>query len=474
MKGEVVIGLEVHVELNTATKLFCSCSTQGDETLEKQSFSGHKKSNKFFSEPNTRTCPVCLGHPGSKPVVNKKAIEHAIKLAIALNCKISKQVIFSRKNYFYPDLAKNYQITQYEVPIGSNGYIEVAGKKINLKRIHIEEDPASMIHPGGIAKANYVLVDYNRSGNPLVEIVTEPDMISPEEAREFLKTLITLLQYLNVFDPSKNIMKADANISIKKTGYKRAEIKNITGFREIEKALQYEIKRQNHEGIKSQETRAWDAEKGITQLLRKKETDEDYGYIFDPDLVPIDITPDMIKQLKKEIPELPCEKYKRYVKEYKLSNDDALILSGEFSLTQIFEKAVKKVDAVLAAKWIRMELMRVLNYNNIDVSDMKINHEQFVMFLFMLEKKKITDATAQKILERLVVEDIDVESYVKKQKLGTVSDINVIEKYCKESIAENPQAVEDYKSGKEIALNFILGSVMRKSGGKADPKKVKD
>ena len=453
MKGEVVIGLEVHAELNTESKLFCACPTQGEE------------------EPNTRTYPVCLGHPGSKPVANKKAVEHAAKLAMALNCRLAKQVIFSRKSYFYPDLAKNYQITQYEVPIGENGSIDISGKRIRIKRLHIEEDPASMIHPGGIGKAGYVLVDYNRSGNPLAEIVTEPDIASPEEAREFLKALITLLRYLGAFDPSKNIIKADANISIKETGYKRAEIKNITGFREIEKALEYEIARQKHEGISSQETRSWDAEKGMTQLLRKKETEEDYGYIFDPDLVPIDIERE---ELEKKLPELPDKKRRRYTKEYRLSEDDARILAGEFSLAQIFEKAVEKTRPVLAARWIRGELMRVLNYNKIDTSEMKINQAQFISLLQLLEKKKITDATAQKILEKLAVDDIDVESYVKKEKLGAVSDLRMIEKYCREAIAENLQAVSDYKSGKDIALNFILGSVMRKSGGKADPKEVKE
>ena len=254
---------------------------------------------------------MCLGHPGSKPVANKKAVEYAIKLAMALKCKLAKQVIFSRKSYFYPDMSKNYQITQYEIPIGENGSMELASKKT---KVHLEEDPAALTHPGGLGKAQYVLVDYNRSGNPLCEIVTEPELNSPEEARDFMKTLVTILQYLKIFDPEKNIIKADANVSLKSNNYVRAEIKNITGFKEIERALKYEIERQKAEGVKKQETRAWNSDKGVTTLLRTKETEEDYGYIFDPDLVPIDITKDWLSKIK--LPELPNEKAKNYVSKY--------------------------------------------------------------------------------------------------------------------------------------------------------------
>ncbi|MBN2367853.1 Asp-tRNA(Asn)/Glu-tRNA(Gln) amidotransferase subunit GatB [Candidatus Woesearchaeota archaeon] len=454
-KNDVVIGLEIHVELNTKTKLFCSCPTQGSE------------------EPNTRVCPICLGHPGSKPKVNKKAIEYSAKLATALNCKIAKELIFSRKSYFYPDMSKNFQITQYEQPLGEDGFIELGKNKIRIKRVHMEEDPAALIHPGGIGIAKYVLVDYNRSGNPLCEVVTEPDLSSPEEARDFMKSLITILRYLGIFDPEKNIVKADANVSIKEKGYVRAEIKNITGFREIERALAYEIERQKHSDVK-QETRSWDAEKGITSSLRTKETEEDYGYIFDPDLVPIEIDTSWLKKLKSEIPEMPEKKSKRYVKEYKIAADDAFVITNEFSLTEIFEKAVKKVDPVLAARWIRRELIRILNYNKIDPGEMKLNKEQFISLLVLLKQKKITDNTAQKVLEKLVVEDIDVQKYIAENKLEAVSDSGVIDTYCKEAIAENPKAVEDYKAGNENSLNFIVGQVMRKSKGKADARDVKE
>ncbi len=453
-KEDIVIGLEIHVELDTKTKLFCSCPTQGKES------------------PNTRTCEICLGHPGSKPKVNKKAIEYAIKLAKALNCKLSKQIIFSRKNYFYPDMSKNYQITQYEQPLGEKGHIEIENKKIGITRVHIEEDPAALVHPGGLGKAKYVLVDYNRSGNPLCEIVTEPEINSPEEARSFMKSLITILQYLSVFDPDKNIIKADANVSIKKSGYKRAEIKNISGFKEIQRALEYEILRQKQaveENIKLyQETRAWDAENGITTLLRKKETEDDYGYIFDPDLVPIDTD-----NFKVKVPELPSDKLKTYVTKYKISKEDAFVLTNEFKLTEIFEKAIKKIDPKLAAKWIRRELPRVLNYNKIDVSDMNIDVDEFVNLLGLLEKKKITERTAQKILDILALKKIKVREYIEDQRLEAVSDKGTIEKLCKEAIKENPKAVSDYKSGNENSINFLLGQVMKKSKGKADPREVK-
>jgi len=444
----ILIGLEIHVELNTKTKLFCSCPTKGDDS------------------PNSRTCPVCLGHPGSKPKVNKKAVEYATKLAKALNCKIAKEVIFSRKSYFYPDMSKNYQITQYELPLGKKGYLLLDNKKIRIKRVHLEEDPAALMHPGGIDKAKYVMVDYNRSGNPLAEIVTEPDLNSPQEARKFMKKLITILRYLNIFSPGC-IIKADANVSIEEKGFIRTEIKNITGFREIERALHYEIQRQKNEEVR-QETRAWDAQKAITTLLRTKETEEDYGYIFDPDLVPIETS-----QFKIQIPQLPDEKAKTYINKYKLAEDDARIIADEFNLARLFEKTLN-LNPVLAARWIRREIIRVLNYNNIDPSEMKINENEFATLLELLNKKKITDNTAQKILEKLVIEDIKVKDYIKEHNLEILSDSSLIEKYCKDAINENPSVVDDYKSGKEQALNFLVGQVMKKSKGKADARDVKD
>ena len=459
--SDVVIGLEVHIELNTKTKLFCGCPTKGNE------------------EPNTRTCVVCLGHPGSKPVLNKKAVEFALKLCLALSCEVSPELIFSRKSYFYPDMAKNYQISQYEIPLGKKGKLKLSGgKEIGITRVHMEEDPASLVHPTGIKESAYVLVDYNRSGNPLVEIVTEPDLTSPDEARDFMKQLITVLEYLEIFDINTGVIKADANISIKESNYARVEIKNITGFREIEMALVYEANRQkeenkNHKKIE-QETRAWDSERGNTFSLRKKETEEDYGYIIDTDLTVVEITDKWLADAKKNMPELAQDKIKKFVGQYKINKEDAKIIASDKFLAHMFEKVAEKADALLAAKWLRRELLRVLNYNKKELHETKINETHIIDLLKLIEKKKITDNVAAKILEKLVEKPFDVNEYVKKEKLEAVSDVSELEKYCKESIAENPKAVEDYRKGEEKALNFLMGKVIAKTKGKADPNVVKE
>ncbi|MBI4452054.1 Asp-tRNA(Asn)/Glu-tRNA(Gln) amidotransferase subunit GatB [Candidatus Woesearchaeota archaeon] len=459
--SSIIIGLEVHAELSTNTKLFCGCPTKGS------------------NEPNTRTCVTCLGHPGSKPVLNKKAVEFALKLCLALNCEISPELIFSRKSYFYPDMAKNYQISQYEIPLGERGRLRLGdGNEIGITRVHMEEDPASLVHPAGMKESAYVLVDYNRSGNPLVEIVTEPDLTSPDEARDFMKQLITVLDYLEIFDINNGIIKADANVSIKESGYTRIEIKNITGFKEIERALMYEVNRQQNE-IKNnkkihQETRAWDSERGITFSLRKKETEEDYGYIIDTDLVVTEITGKWLSEIKKHMPELAQDKVKKFVDKHKIKKDDAEIIAADKQLAEMFEKVAKHVNPELAAKWIRRELIRVLNYNKKELKEVSLTEKHLVDLLKLIEQRKITDNIGQQIIEKLVENPFDVNEYVKKEKLEAVSDVLELEKYCKEAIAENPKAVEDYKKGEAKALNFIIGSVMRKSKGKATPKEVNE
>lgn len=456
--SDIVIGLEIHCELNTKTKLFCSCPTKGNE------------------EPNTRTCPICLGMPGSKPVLNKKAVEFALKLCLALNCEISPQLIFSRKSYFYPDMAKNYQITQYEVPLGKKGKLKLSdGNEVGITRVHMEEDPASLVHPAGMKESQYVLVDYNRSGNPLVEIVTEPDMASPDEARDFMRQLISVLGYLEIFDVNSGIIKADANISIKESNYTRVEIKNITGFKEIERALLYEVKRQKEEAHKiEQETRGWDSERGVTFTLRKKETEEDYGYIIDTDLVVTDIASRWVNGIKKNMPELAQDKVKKFIRKYKIKADDAEIIASEKHLAGMFEAVAGKIDPLLAAKWLRRELMRVLNYSKRGLHETGINERHMIDLLKLVEARKITDSVAAKILEKLVEKPFDVKEYVKKEGLEAVSDISELEKYCKEAIDENQKAVEDYRKGEARALNFIVGSVMKKTKGKAVPKEVNE
>ncbi|MBI2101236.1 Asp-tRNA(Asn)/Glu-tRNA(Gln) amidotransferase subunit GatB [Candidatus Woesearchaeota archaeon] len=458
---DIVIGLEIHAELDTKTKLFCSCPTHGSE------------------EPNTRTCEVCLGMPGSKPVLNKKAVEFALKLCLALNCEISPELIFSRKSYFYPDMAKNYQISQYEIPLGKNGSLKLReGKKVGITRVHMEEDPASLIHPAGMKESAYVLVDYNRSGNPLVEIVTEPELESPEEARDFMKQLITVLNYLEIFDINEGIIKADANVSIKESNYARVEIKNITGFKEIERALVYEVNRQKEEAKHhkkiEQETRAWDSENGVTFSLRKKETEEDYGYIIDTDLTIVDIEEKWLKEIKKEMPELAQDKVRKFVEKHKLKKEDAEILAAEKELAEMFEKVAEEINPVLAAKWLRRELVRVLNYNKKELHEAEIDEKHMIDLLKLVENKKITDNVAAKILEKLVEKPFDVKEYVKKEKLEAVSDIEELEKYCREAIGENPKAIEDYRKGEAKALNFIVGAVMKKTKGKATPKEVNE
>jgi len=457
-KNDIVIGLEVHIELNTDTKLFCSCPTKGSE------------------EPNTRTCPTCLGHPGSKPVLNEKAVEYAIKLCLALNCKINKELIFSRKSYFYPDMSKNYQITQYEIPLGEKGKLRLkSGKDIGITRVHMEEDPASLVHPSGMQQSAYVLVDYNRSGNPLLEIVTEPELKSAGEAREFMKQLITILGYLKIFDINQNIIKADANVSIKESNYVKHEVKNITGFKEIERALNYEIARQKSEVKEkklNQETRSWDSEKGITFLLRKKETEDDYGYIFDSDLVKTEISKELREKIRKDMPELAHDKVKKFVSKHKLKKEDAEILAAEKELAELFEKVAEEIDPVLAAKWLRRELVRVLNYNKKEIHEMEMDEKHLIDLLKLVGTKKITDNVAQKLLEKLIEKPFDVKERVKKEKLEAVSDTGELEKYCKEAVQENPKAVADYKNGETKALNFIVGQVMKKTKGKATPKQV--
>ena len=456
---DIVIGIECHVELNTDSKLFCSCARTGSD------------------EPNTRTCPVCLGHPGSKPVLNKKALEYALKLALALKCSITKEIFFSRKSYFYPDMSKNYQISQYEIPLAKKGKLKLkSSKEIGITRIHLEEDPASLVHQGSMQTSAFVLVDYNRSGDPLVEIVTEPDLTSPEEARDFMNRLITVLSYLNIFNQDNCIIKADANVSIKESNYTRVEIKNITGFKEIEAALFYEVARQQKEAKEGkkirQETRAWNAEQKTTFSLRSKETEEDYGYIIDPDLTKIEISDTLINELKKDMPELAEEKLKKFTEQHNIKQLDAEVLSAEKELAELFEKVAEKVSPQLAAKWLRRELVRVMNYNNKTFESLEIDETHLIALLKLVESKQITDKTAQKLMELLMEKPFDVNEYVKEHALNVVSDDLLIEKVCKEVVQENPMVVEDYKKGSDKAINFLVGKVMQKTKGKAAPKSV--
>lgn len=459
--SDIVIGLEIHAGLSTETKLFCSCPTHGSE------------------EPNSRTCPVCLGMPGSKPVLNKKAVEYALKLCIALGCEISPELVFSRKSYFYPDMAKNYQITQYETPLGKKGMLKLKeGKGVGITRVHMEEDPAALVHIGSMEKSPFVLVDYNRSGDPLVEIVTEPELCSPEEARDFMKQLITVLNYLGIFDINRCVIKADANISIKESGYQRVEIKNITGFREIERALNFEVARQKEEAAEGRkivnETRAWDSGRGVTFSMRQKETEEEYGYIVDPDLTVTEITNSMVSDAKALMPELAQDKISKYVQKYGISRADAEVIAQERLLAELYEKVAAKIDPILAAKWLRRELVRVLNYNKKEIHQLEIDERHIIDLLRLVSDRKITDNVGKRIMEMLIEKPFDVNDYVKSAGLIVVKDAGELEAVCKKAIGESPKAVEDFRSGNQKALQFIMGQVMKLTKGQASPKEVQE
>ena len=435
------IGIECHLQLNTKSKIFCSCST--------------KQSDK----PNSNVCEICCGFPGAKPVLNKEAFEKALKIAIALNCKINKKTFFSRKSYFYPDLAKNFQITQYESPLGYQGNF----KGIKIRRIHLEEDPGALIH-----KTSYCLVDYNRSGIPLVEIVTEPDFKNPKEVREFLKKLITDLSYLDVYDKkSEFALKADLNVS---TTGARVEIKNVTGLKDIEDALNYEIERQEKDAPKKNETRGWYSDKGITSLQRVKESEDDYGYITETDLPIIEISDSWINEVKKIIPELSEEKASRFTSDYQLKESDAKILSSNKKLAHLFEEVAKKVNSDIAAKWIIRDLSNQLNYHKKTLDEANVKPEDMIDLLKLFEEKKITDNTTKEAMIKLITEkNFSPKIYIEENNLIMKSDILQIEVWCKKAIGEFSDAVESYKNGNERSLNFLVGKVMQLSHKTANP-----
>lgn len=450
------IGLEVHAQLNTQTKLFCGCP------------------NRFVKEPNTHVCPYCIGLPGSKPRVNRSALDFALLIGMALECKVSSPTFFSRKSYFYPDMGKNFQITQYEVPIAYDGSVKLGIKKITIKRIQVEEDPARIVHVGGtIATADYVQVDYNRSGVPLCEIVTDPDFESAREARDFLQKLSSILEYLNVYDPSvEGSMRVDANISM---GPTRVEIKNISGFRDVERALNYEIIRQKHLLRRNQkivrETRGWDADAGVTRSQRTKEEEEDYGYIFESDLPKFTFDSKQLGVLRSMIPELPDAKVKRYVRELKIKEDLAVSIVSEPDLAEAFEKVIKYADKELAAKWFAGEIKKTLNYHNLRLKDSKLKTDGIIKLLDMVEKKTITDHTAEMMLREMTVKALDPEA--RSDVTTRIYDEHLLENSIQEVLSSNTKAVLDYKSGKQEAFNFLVGQVMKKTQGRGDPETIR-
>lgn len=467
MQYEAVIGLEVHAQLLTDSKIFCSCSTQ------------------FGAEPNTQVCPVCLGMPGVLPVLNKKAVEFTIKTGLAMNCKIASYSRFARKNYFYPDLPKGYQISQYELPLCEDGYLEITHngerKKIRIKRIHLEEDAGKNIHdPSG-----YSFVDFNRTGVPLMEIVSEPDIRTPKEASLYMKKLRTILRYLGVCDGNleQGSLRCDANVSVRPVGSEefgvKTEIKNINSFKFVEKALEYEIKRQIkllERGEKIiQETRLWDSVTGTTQSMRSKEEAHDYRYFPEPDLVPVTVSEDWIEKIRSEMPELPDLKIERFTREYGLPLYDAEILTEEKALAEWFEEAVKlggKPKEI--ANWIMVELLRMLNEDGKDISETSFKPIQLVELINLVERGTINRNTAKDVFEEMYKTGKSAESIVKEKGLIQISDENVIIEAIREVISKNPKEVERFKSGEEKLIGFFVGQVMKLTKGKANPRMVNE
>jgi aspartyl-tRNA(Asn)/glutamyl-tRNA(Gln) amidotransferase subunit B len=464
-EGQVIVGLEVHCQLDTKSKLFCGCST-----------------DYRADGPNTHVCPICLGLPGAMPALNKKAIEYAMRVAKALNCEILEESEFSRKNYFYPDLDKAYQITQYDKPLSEGGYLEIESdeggeKKIRITRVHVEEDPGRLVHMGNVERGKYSLVDYNRAGIPLIEIVSEPDMRSPKEARKFLNKLRATLEYLSVFDSEKEgSIRVDANISI--LGSERVEVKNITSYKGVEKALTFEVTRQKNlirRGQKiERETRHYLEARGVTQAGRSKEQEHDYRYFPEPDLRPL-----RVKSWVDSIvlPELPDARRERFIAEYGCSLNHARTLTGELKLANFFEKVVasdKRGLAPLAATWIADTLIGELNYR--DMSLDKVEPDAMTGLVHLLKAGTITDKSGVEVLrvmldERLKNEPIEIPAaIVERLNLAkSAGDTSVITAAIEEAINENPKALEDYRAGKSGAINFLVGQVMKKTRGKSDP-----
>lgn len=451
------IGLEVHVQMLTKSKLFCGCP------------------NITAREPNSAVCDYCIGLPGTKPRVNKNAIDFAIKAAIALNCRLAPETFFSRKSYFYPDMAKNFQITQYEVPLAENGWLKIGKKKISITRINVEEDPARIVHVGSITDAKYVLVDYNRSGTPLCEIVTDPDFRSPKEARIFLQELSSILEYLGIFDPNiEGSMRVDSNISLGKT---RVEVKNISGFKDVERALSYEIIRQKNlmRGGKEilQETRAWDAAAGVTRSLRTKEGEEDYGYIFEGDLPKLAISKKKINEIKKKLPELASQKIRRYEKQFAVPYSLSVSITSEPDLAEAFEAVIKETDPLTAANFFAKELKKSLNYRNLRIKNTRLEPWHIVKLLKLVIKKEITIKTAEIMLREMVLNPEDPEKMIKKKDMAMITSEDLIENAINKTLAANSKAILDYKSGRREAFNFLVGQVMRETKGRGDPNVIR-
>ena len=470
MKYTTVIGLEVHSELKTKSKAFCSCSTE------------------FGGEPNTHVCPVCLGMPGALPVLNKQVVEFAIRAGLAVDCEIKKFNKFDRKNYFYPDLSKNYQISQFDKPICEGGHIdiEVDGqtKRIGITRIHMEEDAGKLIHSGATIKtSDSSAVDYNRAGVPLIEIVSEPDMRSSAEARAYLEKLKAILEYTEVSDckMQEGSLRCDANISVMPEGATefgtRAEIKNLNSFRALERAIEYEIQRQiqlvEDGGTVVQETRTWDDGKGVTLSMRSKEEAHDYRYFPEPDLVPVEIDDAWIARVKSELPELPAARKARLMQEKGLVDYDAENIVSTKAMAEYFDEAAKHTeDSKGIANWLLGDVSAYLNSENIAIEQFPITPANLGEMVNLINKGVLSSKLAKKVFAEMLKTGKTPQALVKELGLEQISDEGAIVKIVEETLAENPQSIIDYKAGKDRALGFLVGQIMKKSRGKAKPEMV--
>ena len=467
MDYEVVIGCEVHVELKTKTKIFCSCPTD------------------FGGEPNTHVCPVCLGLPGTLPVLNKKVLEYAIKAGLALNCEIAQFSKFDRKNYFYPDLTKAYQISQFDLPICKNGYIDIetdrGKKRIGITRIHMEEDAGKLVHQGNtITTSAGSLVDYNRAGVPLIEIVSEPDMRSAEEVVEFLNSLKAIIEYTGVSDArmEQGSLRCDVNLSLRPVGQiafgTRAEIKNLNSFRSVERVIQYEINRQadilESGGKVIQETRTWDEGKGRTYSLRSKEDSDEYRYFPEPDLPPVIVMEDYIEKLRAELPEMPKEKRRRMIEKDGLPEYDAGIITASKALVDFYDAVHTHYgDAKKISNWIMGELLAKVNAEGIELNALKIQPEQMAALLKLVDSGEISGKIAKKVFAEMFETGNNPGDIIKKQGLMQISDETALKTMIEQVVETNPKSVEDYKAGKTKALGFLVGQIMKQSRGQANP-----
>jgi aspartyl-tRNA(Asn)/glutamyl-tRNA(Gln) amidotransferase subunit B len=469
MKYEVVIGLEVHAQLSTETKIFCGCST------------------KFGAEPNSQTCPVCLGMPGVLPVLNKKVVESAIKMGIATNSKILKHNVFARKNYFYPDLPKGYQISQMEEPICLEGEVEIevdgVKKMLRINRIHMEEDAGKSVHEETYIKTNDTFIDLNRCGVPLIEIVSEPDMRSPQEAFAYLVKLRQLVRYLGICDGNmeEGSFRCDANISIRPLGQKelgvKTELKNMNSLHNVEKALEYEIKRQievvDDGGTITQETLLWDPVKNVAKSMRSKEESHDYRYFPEPDLPTLDISEEWISKINKSLPELPEVRKNRFISEYEQNEYNASVLTASREMADYFEETVKGCkDAKLSANWVMGEVSKVLNEKKITLEDLRVTPQRLAELLKQILKNVISTSAAKKVFDAMIDSDETVDTLIEKLGLKQVSDEGALEKIIEDIMQANPKEVEGYRSGKTKLIGFFVGQVMRASKGKANPQVV--